>query len=568
MIGAPSDAGEDCGCADALRRRPTTTSSSAAAAAGLRGRVPPRRRPPDATVLLIEAGPDGRGVAQIVDPPQWTKLDGTALDWGYRYAPSAAWRAGPIAIPRGKVLGGCSATNAMQWFRGHADDYDAWERAGAAGWNYAALLPYFRRSEDWEGGASAHRGAGGPMRVTRPKDPHPIAAAMIEGAAELGLAKLDDAQRGRQRGRRPRQPEHRRGPPVQRRRRVPARLGAAARPRPGPGRGLGPRPGAAAQPHRAHRLDRGTARLRREPSAPGRGPVRLGFPHRPRHAPPDACPRSRWCSRSARSARPRCSFAPASATRANCAPSASRSPAPLPGVGRNLQDHPLMMGMNFRARRRLGLPRDNGGGAMMNWRSSRAARPDLHAFVVQGRHAYPDGRRPLRPGRRRRRLRDLPGADGLVGKGRLTVRDVISVRPGRGRDRVRLPHRAAPTWTPWSRPWTRSWTWPPPPPTGAWWPGRLMPATRLSRAEKEAFVRENCSTLCHPCGTAAMGTGPDAVVGPDLRVAGVDGLCIADASVIPVIPACNTQAAGHRDRRARGRPHHCPRRRRDDGRSS
>jgi len=84
---------------------------------------------PDATVLLIEAGPAGRGVAQIVDPPQWTKLGGTALDWGYSYAPSACVAGRAVPLPRGKVLGGCSATNAMQWFRGHADDYDAWERA-------------------------------------------------------------------------------------------------------------------------------------------------------------------------------------------------------------------------------------------------------------------------------------------------------------------------------------------------------------------------------------------------------------------------------------------------------
>jgi choline dehydrogenase len=64
--------------------------------------------------------------------------------------------------------------------------------------------------------------------------------------------------------------------------------------------------------------------------------------------------------------------------------------AALPGVGANLQDHPPLMGVNFRARSRLGLARDNGGGgAIMNWRSSRAPRPDLHAFVVQGRHAYP-----------------------------------------------------------------------------------------------------------------------------------------------------------------------------------
>jgi choline dehydrogenase len=71
----------------------------------------------------------------------------------------------------------------------------------------------------------------------------------------------------------------------------------------------------------------------------------------------------------------------------------------------------------------------------------------------------------------------------------------------------------------------------------------LMPTARLSKADKEAFVRENCATFNHPCGTAAMGTGPNAVVDPSLRVIGVDGLSIADASVIPVIPSGNTQAA-------------------------
>ena len=69
-----------------------------------------------------------------------------------------------------------------------------------------------------------------------------------------------------------------------------------------------------------------------------------------------------------------------------------------------------------------------------------------------------------------------------------------------------------------------------------------VPFGRMTRAEKTTFVRGNCSTLFHPCGTAAMGTGPDAVVDPALSVYGVAGLRVADASVIPVIPSCNTQA--------------------------
>jgi choline dehydrogenase len=70
----------------------------------------------------------------------------------------------------------------------------------------------------------------------------------------------------------------------------------------------------------------------------------------------------------------------------------------------------------------------------------------------------------------------------------------------------------------------------------------LMPPGRLDRSGREAFVRENCASFFHACGTAAMGTGPAAVVDPELNVIGTTGLRIADASVIPVIPTGNTQA--------------------------
>jgi len=146
---------------------------------------------PQATVLMIEAGPDGRGIAQIVDPPQWTRLLGTSLDWGYSYAPSPSVAGQRIGIPRGKVLGGCSAINAMVWYRGHRGDYDAWPASGAPGWDYEALLPYFRRSENWEGGGDGQRGEGGPMRVSRPAAPHPVAASpgcLSSGSSRRGVA--------------------------------------------------------------------------------------------------------------------------------------------------------------------------------------------------------------------------------------------------------------------------------------------------------------------------------------------------------------------------------------------
>jgi choline dehydrogenase len=488
---------------------------------------------PAATVLLIEAGSDGRGVAQIVDPPQWTKLDGTALDWGYRYTASARTAGRAIPVPRGKVLGGCSATNAMQWFRGHASDYDAWEQAGAAGWNYASLLPYFRRSEDWEGGASAQRGGGGPMRVTRPKDPHPIASAMIEGAAELGLPKLDDPNSGDSEGSALANLNIAEG----RRFSVVDGYLPAWAPPPAPGQ----------VPVGAHT---------HAPDPPpnltvltGSAAVKLGFAgtrcdsvfHTVRGTVRQT--RARGCVVLALGA----FGTPELLVRSGIGdPAVLRSlgvgvTAALPGVGRNLQDHPLLMGMNFRARHRLGLPRDNGGGALMNWRSARASRPDLHAFVVQGRHAYPDGAA-------RYRLRGdagvfaiSPGLMGSVSRGCLTVRDVTAAGPaavevdsGFLTERADVDALVEAMDTIMDLAATA--------PYADLIEGPLMPSGRLSRADRETFVRENCATFNHACGTAAMGTGPDAVVDPGLSVIGVDGLRVADASVIPVIPSGNTQA--------------------------
>jgi choline dehydrogenase len=146
----------------------------------------------DATVLLLEAGGSDEHVESISNPPQWLENIGSRYDWAYRYesSPHVAHRSLPL--PLGKVLGGSGSINGLVWARGHRADYDAWAEAGNAGWDFHSVLPLFKKSEDWEGGASEFRGAGGPIRVERATNLHLVAAAFIDAGRSCGMPYLDD----------------------------------------------------------------------------------------------------------------------------------------------------------------------------------------------------------------------------------------------------------------------------------------------------------------------------------------------------------------------------------------
>jgi choline dehydrogenase len=140
---------------------------------------------PSTNVLLLEAGgPDGDD--RISSPQRAWELWNTPFDWAFMTAPQRGALNRPIFWPRGKVLGGSSCLNGMIYVRGAAADYDHWAYLGNAGWDYASVLPYFKKSEDYYGGASHYHGAGGPLSVSRHTTPNPLTEVFIEAAVRTG----------------------------------------------------------------------------------------------------------------------------------------------------------------------------------------------------------------------------------------------------------------------------------------------------------------------------------------------------------------------------------------------
>lgn len=144
-----------------------------------------------AQVLVIESGgPDD--APTIANPSIWFYNVGGPLDYHLPVTPSPQLNNRTFNMALGHVLGGGSSINAMVWTRGMQRDYDGWAENGARGWAFADVLPVFKSQENWEGGANAWRGSGGPIHIRRPKDPHPTAPAFIDAAREMGMPILDD----------------------------------------------------------------------------------------------------------------------------------------------------------------------------------------------------------------------------------------------------------------------------------------------------------------------------------------------------------------------------------------
>ena len=466
----------------------------------------------DATVLVLEAGRSDEAVRSISNPPQWLEHIGSPYDWAYHYAPGPHVDHHSIPLALGKVLGGSGSINAMTWARGHRADYDGWAQAGNPGWDFESVLPLFKKSEDWEGGESAIHGAGGPIRVERPTQLDPIPAALIDAGRAFGMPYLDDMN-------------------------VP-------------------------EPEGVGRMTVNVrGRTRCSPSLAYLWPV-MGKPDLTVVTEAQVVALALTGTRcagvefildgelhSVAAARevilcagaihtPRLLMLSGIGPCDDLARLGIHTVVDLPGVGRNLQDHPLAAGLCFEARHPLPPRRINGSEATGFWRSRAGlGRPDLmflcprSAFVsaeVAAQQVLPPDTfsivpalvRPLSRGHLRLTTADL-GSPLEIQPNFLSERaDVEALMAGIDIGCELASQRAF-------RDLIRRW---------------VVPPARMSRAEREAFARRSCSTYFHPVGTCAMGSGTEAVVDAALRVRGVEGLRIADASVMPTITSANTHA--------------------------
>jgi pyridoxine 4-oxidase len=146
---------------------------------------------PGLRVGLVEAGGPAHHPL-IGQPDKWPLLQNSEVDWAYRTIPQGHTANRVHEWARGRVLGGSTAINAMAHVRGHASDFDSWASAGCTGWGHADLLPYFIRSETYVPGASPFHGGSGPLHLIRPSEPHPVTLAYMGAGAEIGLAPSED----------------------------------------------------------------------------------------------------------------------------------------------------------------------------------------------------------------------------------------------------------------------------------------------------------------------------------------------------------------------------------------
>jgi choline dehydrogenase-like flavoprotein len=482
-----------------------------------------------AEVLLVEAGGRDRS-AKIKIPAAFAQQFQTKLDWDYASGPEPGCEGRNLYVPRGRALGGSSSMNAMLYVRGHRSDYDGWrDEAGCEGWGWGDVHPYFIRSEHHEAGAGPDHGYGGLLNVAPPRSPRALTELMIAAARRRGHPADRDYNDGEPDGVAPVEVTQKRGRrwscadaflrPAAGRPNLTVLTGAFAH-------GLDIASGRVRGVELSGKTDMAVARARREVilAAGAIGSPQLlmlsgiGDPDKLAGLGIDVV-------------------------------------APLPAVGTNLQDHPYVVGiwdstigasladaekpaalLDFLLRRRGPLTSTVAEAFLFTRSDGGDGPPDLqfhlapayfadNGFEEYDGHALTMG--PVLIAPRARGEVTLASADpaakpAILGNHLTDQADVDALVSG-----VRIARELAAT----------------PPLAGA--VGReIYPGPGVGDDDEAiaADVRRRLELLYHPVGTCRMGSDSDSVVDPELRVRGIDGVRVVDASVMPTITHGNTNA--------------------------
>jgi choline dehydrogenase len=466
---------------------------------------------PSARVLLLEAGGSERTRATTV-PNAWPENLGSAADWAGVTVPQA--EAGAVSYPRGRTLGGSGAINGMAHVRGHRGVYDDWAAEGAKGWAFADLLPYFRRSECAVGRDPDLRGQEGPIRVAPAAEAnrHPVAGAFAAALTASGWPATDDLSGADQEGV------------------CWVDLAIADGERVSSAEGyLRPVPGRSGVDVRADCLvTRLTVSRGR---CTGVSYVRGGVP-----AQAGCSAEVILCAGAIGS--PQLLMLSGIGPAARLRALGIGVVADLAEVGQNLQDHPIAVA-SYAAGNALPVSQYNHGEMYAALRSGLGgARPDLHLFpilfplVPAGRKAPASGYAlvasvvaPTSRGSVQLASAD-PQAAPLIDPGLLRAgRDLDTLAAGMAIIRQATAGRGF-------------WGEVPAEHHRELYPG---PEVRADAGLRE-FIRHTVGSYWHPVGTCRLGDHERAVVDVQLRVQGIDGLRVADASVMPAIPNAHPNA--------------------------
>lgn len=465
---------------------------------------------PTIRVLLLESGSaDTR--PEIATPPAWPALWGTDVDYAYSTVPQQNTDGLTHNWPRGHTLGGSGSINAMVFLRGHPNDFDTWAKDGCTGWDHQSVLPYFRRIETVRGGNPQYRGVDGPMHPApaSPEVANPLSQVFLDAAVGAGFPLTDDFN------------------------------------------GVDAEGAGWHDLSISHGARQSTAAAYLHPIVGLRPNLTISTGSRVRKL----CIEDKRCvgvefDRDGENATAYADAevvlsagavdSPRLLLLSGVGPAAELEAADvtvvhdLPGVGRNLHDHPLC-GVVYEAARPIPAGRTNLAETSMVWRSDESlGGPDMQLMFIHVPFHLPHLVAPANSFTLA--VATVPEARGSIRLAGPDPRTAPLIDPnylGTESDVRRMMHgvrvareiAAGEAFSPWRA-------------------REVLPGPDVSDDTAiRAFLARSTGTYYHPVGSCAMGVGPGAVVDAELRVYGLTGLRVADASVMPRIGTVNTNAA-------------------------